>query len=93
MPKIPAFRRARGPTMSVPLTENAENYGVFFPEEVELLGRVFRETLASAKSSQSNELLEGLIASEIIGLAKVGERDPHKLQSLILAKLGLRPSR
>ena len=90
MSKIPAFRRARGSTMSVP---HAENYGVFFPEEVELLGRVFRETLASAKSSQSDELLEGLIASEIIGLAKIGERDPEKLQSRILAKLGLRPSR
>ena len=69
------------------------NYGVFFPEDVELLGRVFKETLASAKSSQSDELLEGLIASEIIGLAKIGERDPEKLQSRILAKLGLRPSR
>jgi hypothetical protein len=88
--KYQRFVALGGFTMSAPL---AENYGVFFPEEVELLGRVFRETLASAKSSQSNELLEGLIASEIIGLAKVGERDPHKLQSLILAKLGLRPSR
>ena len=68
----------------------AESYGVFFPEEVELLGRVFRDTLASAKSSQSDDLLEGLIASEIIGLAKIGERDPHKLRSRILAKLGLR---
>jgi hypothetical protein len=67
-----------------------ENYGVFFPEEVELLGRVFRDTLACAKSPQSDELLEGLIASEIIGLAKIGERDPHKLQSQILAKLGVR---
>ncbi len=76
--------------MSTPQTEN---YGVFFPEEVELLGRVFRDILASAKSSHSNDLLEGLIASEIIGLAKVGERDPHKLQSRILAKLGLTPSR
>jgi hypothetical protein len=70
----------------------AESYGVFFPEEVELLGRVFRDTLASAKSSQSDDLLEGLIASEIIGLAKIGERDPHKLRSRILAKLGLRVS-
>jgi hypothetical protein len=67
------------------------NYGVFFPEDVELLGRVFKDTLARAKSSQSGDLLEGLIASEIIGLAKVGERDPHKLQSRILAKLGLQP--
>jgi hypothetical protein len=67
-----------------------ENYGVFFPEEVELLGRVFRDTLACAKSPQSDDLLEGLIASEIIGLAKIGERDPDKLQSQILAKLGVR---
>ena len=79
--------RARGSTMSV---SQAENYGVFFPEEVELLGRVFRDTLASAKPSHSDDLLEGLIASEIIGLAKIGERDPHKLRSRILAKLGLR---
>jgi hypothetical protein len=71
-------------------TSRTENYGVFFPEEVELLGRVFRDTLACAKSPQSDDLLEGLIASEIIGLAKIGERDPHKLQSQILAKLGLR---
>jgi hypothetical protein len=70
-----------------------ESYGVFFPEEVELLGRVFRNILASAKSAQSDDLLEGLIASEIIGLAKVGERDPDKLQSRILAKLGLQPAR
>ena len=88
--KNTSVRGTRGSIMSAPCTEN---YGVFFPEEVELLGRVYRETLASAKSPQSGELLEGLIASEIIGLAKVGERDPHKLQSLILAKLGLRPSR
>jgi hypothetical protein len=72
---------------------HTENYGVFFPEEVELLGRVYKDTLASAKTPQSDELLEGLIASEIIGLAKVGERDPEKLQSQILAKLGLRPPR
>jgi hypothetical protein len=88
--KSTIVHRARGSTMSVPRTEN---YGVFFPEDVDLLSRVFRETLASAKSPQSSDLLEGLIASEIIGLAKVGERDPHKLQSQILAKLGLRPSR
>ena len=75
--------------MSAP---HAENYGVFFPEEVELLGRVFRDTLACAKSAQSDDLLVGLIASEIIGLAKVGERDPERLQSRILAKLGLPPS-
>ena len=81
---------AQGFSMSVSRTEN---YGVFFPEDVELLGRVFRETLACAKSSQSGDLLEGLIASEIIGLAKVGERDPHILQSRILAKLGLPLSR
>jgi hypothetical protein len=71
-------------------TSRTENYGVFSPEEVELLGRVFRDTLACAKSPQSDDLLEGLIASEIIGLAKIGERDPHKLQSQILAKLGVR---
>jgi hypothetical protein len=82
--------RTRGSAMSV---SRIENYGVFFPEDVELLGRVFRETLACAKSSQSGDLLEGLIASEIIGLAKVGERDPQILQSRILAKLGLQPSR
>jgi hypothetical protein len=71
-------------------TSRTEDYGVFSPEEVELLGRVFRDTLACAKSPQSDDLLEGLIASEIIGLAKIGERDPHKLQSQILAKLGVR---
>jgi hypothetical protein len=82
--------RAWGSAMAASRTVN---YGVFFPEDVELLGRVFRETLACAKSSQSGDLLEELIASEIIGLAKVGERDPHILQSRILAKLGLQPSR
>src|SRR5690242_6195299 len=78
--------RARDFAMSA---SHTGNYGVFFPEDVELLGRVFRETLACATTSQSDDLLEGLIASEIIGLAKVGERDPHKLRSRILAKLGL----
>jgi hypothetical protein len=82
--------RARGSAMSASRTAN---YGVFFPEDVELLGRVFKDTMACAQSSQSDDLLAGLIASEIIGLAKVGERDPHILQSRILAKLGLRSSR
>jgi hypothetical protein len=82
--------RAWGSAMSI---SRAENYGVFFPEDVELLSRVFRETMACAKSSQSGDLLEGLVASEIIGLAKVGERDPYILQSRILAKLGLPLSR
>ena len=64
-------------------------YGVFSPEEVELLGRVFEDTLACAKLRQRHDdLLEGLIASEIIELAKVGERDPQRLQSRALAKLG-----
>jgi hypothetical protein len=72
--------------MSAPPSE----HGVFFPEEVELLGRVFEDTLASAKSREGDDLLEGLIASEIIELAKLGERDPQQLQSRTLAKLGRR---
>jgi len=71
--------------MSVP---PRDGYGVFFPEEVELLGRVFEDTLASAKPREDHGLLEGLIASEIIQLAKRGERDPAQLQSRALAKLG-----
>jgi hypothetical protein len=66
------------------------SFGVFSPEEVELLGRVYEDTLASAKLRQSDdELLERLIATEIIKLAKVGERDPRRLQSLTLARLRL----
>jgi len=66
------------------------SFGVFSPEEVELLGRVFEDTLASAKLRQSDDdLLERLIATEIIKLAKVGERDPRRLQSLTLARLRL----
>jgi len=78
---------AQGSIMSVP---PSDDYGVFFPEEVELLGRVFEDTLASAKSREGDDLLEGLIASEIIQLAKLGERDPQQLQSRTLAKLGRR---
>jgi len=73
--------------MSVP---PSDDYGVFFPEEVELLGRVFEDTLAFAKSCEGDDLLEGLIASEIMQLAKLGERDPQQLQSRALAKLGRR---
>jgi hypothetical protein len=73
--------------MSIP---PGDDYGVFFPEEVALLGRVFEDTLASAKSRDGDDLLEGLIASEIIELAKLGERDPQQLQSRTLAKLGRR---
>jgi hypothetical protein len=77
---------AQGSIMSAP----SSDHGVFFPEEVELLGRVFEDTLASAKSREGDDLLEGLIASEIIELAKLGERDPQQLQSRTLAKLGRR---
>ena len=73
--------------MSVP---PSDDYGVFFPEEVELLGRVFEDTLASAKSHEGDDLLEGLIASEIMELAKLGERDPGQLQARTLARLGRR---
>jgi hypothetical protein len=70
------------------------SFGVFSPEEVELLGRVYKDTLASARLRQSDDdlvddLLERLIATEIIKLAKIGERDPRRLQSLTLAKLRL----
>ena len=75
---------AQGFIMSVP---PSDGYGVFFPEEVELLGRVFEDTLASAKSREDDDLLEGLIATQIIELAKLGERDPAQLQSRTLAKL------
>ena len=78
---------AQGSIMSAP---PSDSYGVFFPEEVELLGRVFEDTLASARSREGDDLLEGLIASEIIELAKLGERDPQQLQSRTLAKLGRR---
>jgi hypothetical protein len=65
-------------------------FGVFSPEEVELLGRVFEDALVSAKLRKGDDdLLERLIATEIIKLAKVGERDPRRLQSLTLAKLRL----
>ena len=77
--------------MSVPPSDgSSDGYGVFFPEEVELLGRVFEHTLASAKSREDDDLLEGLIASEIMELAKLGERDPQRLQSRTLARLGRR---
>jgi len=68
----------------------SDDYGVFFPEDVELLGRVFEDTLASAKAREDDDLLEALIASEIMELAKLGERDPQQLQSRTLAKLGRR---
>ena len=77
----------KGLHMSAPPNDD---HGVFFPEEVELLGRVFEDTLAFAKSREGDDLLEGLIASEIMELAKLGERDPQQLRSRTLARLGRR---
>jgi hypothetical protein len=60
----------------------------FFPEEVELMGDVFEDILGSLHLPNRDDAVARLVASRIIELAKSGERDPERMRSEALARLG-----
>lgn len=60
----------------------------FFPEEVELMGDVFEDILGSLHLPNRDDAVARLVASRVIELAKSGERDPERMRSEALARLG-----
>jgi hypothetical protein len=61
----------------------------FYPEEVELMGDVFEDILGSLHLPNRDDDIARLVASRVIELAKSGERDPKRMRSETLARLGM----
>jgi hypothetical protein len=58
----------------------------FDPEAISVLGDAYERALRIAPTPAS-ESVRQVIAARIIGLARTGERDPHKLYEQSLADL------
>jgi CheY-like chemotaxis protein len=61
----------------------------FEPEHIEALAKVYEDTLRSLKLVSRSDPLTELIAKTIFEAAQAGERDPIRLQQLVLSRLGL----
>jgi len=67
--------------LSVPIHRLLEP-GVFQPEEVAALARVFEEVLHTLGLVDRTDPVTTLVAKKLIELAQTGERDPDRLRRL-----------
>ena len=63
-----------------------QNREAFDPEAISVMGDAYERALKTAPTLAS-ESVRQVIAARIIGLARTGERDPHKLCEQSLADL------
>jgi hypothetical protein len=63
-----------------------QSHEAFDPEAISLMGDAYERALKIAPTTAS-ESIRQVIAARIIGLARTGERDPHKLCEQSLADL------
>src|SRR5215831_8268285 len=59
----------------------------FTPEDAKVLIAVFEDTLKALALVDRDDLLTHLVARKVIEAAKLGQRDPERLRSCVLASL------
>jgi hypothetical protein len=59
----------------------------FTPEDSKVLTTVFEDTLKALSLVDRDDPLTHLVARKVIEVAKLGQRDPERLRSCVLASL------
>jgi len=68
----------------VPIYELLRRQGVFEPNEVAMLGRVFEEVLRTLGLVRRKDPMTDLVAKKLVELATAGMRDPERLKALTI---------
>jgi len=68
----------------VPIHEILRRQGVFAPDEVTMLGKVFEDVLQSLGLVDREDPLTVMVAKSLIEHAKTGIRDPERLKALTI---------
>ena len=59
-------------------------HGVFAPEEVAMLGKVFEDVLQTLGLVDRNDPVTEMVAKKVVELANTGIREPDRLKALTL---------
>jgi hypothetical protein len=73
-----------GAEATMPIYEIMRRQGVFAPEEVVMLGKVFEDVLRMKGLVDRKDPLTELIAKKLVELAVAGMRDPDRLKALTI---------
>jgi hypothetical protein len=68
----------------MPIYEIMRRQGVFAPEEVVMLGKVFEDVLRIKGLVDRKDPLTELVAKKLVELAVAGMRDPDRLKALTI---------
>jgi hypothetical protein len=67
---------------TVPNYDLLRRHGVFAPEEVAMLGKVFEDLLQTLGLVDRKDPMTEMVAKKLIDLANTGIRDPDRLKAL-----------
>ena len=73
-----------GAEATMPIYEIMRRQGVFAPEEVVMLGKVFEDVLRIKGLVDRKDPLTELVAKKLVELAVAGMRDPDRLKALTI---------
>jgi hypothetical protein len=68
----------------MPIYEMTRRHGVFAPEEVAMLGKVFDDLLQTLGLVDRKDPMTEIVAKKLIDLANTGIREPDRLKALTL---------
>jgi hypothetical protein len=72
---------------AVPIYESLERQGVFAPDEVSMLGKVFEDVLQTLGLVDRQDPLTDRAAKCLVEYAKAGIRDPERLKAITIQAL------
>jgi hypothetical protein len=68
----------------MPIYEIMRRQGVFAPEEVAMLGKVFEDVLQTLGLVDRKDPMTEMVAKKLVELATSGIRDPARLKGLVV---------
>jgi hypothetical protein len=68
----------------MPIYEILRRQGVFAPDEVAMLGRVFEDVLRTLGLVDRKDSMTEMVAKKLVELATAGIRDPDRLKALTI---------
>jgi hypothetical protein len=68
----------------MPIYEIMRRQGVFAPEEVAMLGKVFEDVLQTLGLVDRKDPMTEMVAKKLVELATSGIRDPARLKALVV---------
>ncbi len=71
----------------MPTHEILRRQGVFSPDEVAMLGKVFEDVLRIKGLVDRKDPMTEMVAKKVVELAKTGIRDPERLKAITIQAL------